>query len=68
MTDIEEIRARWQQALPFLDERGRRLFAANEAMAQGHGGVVAVSEATGAARSTIGRGMKELRRGHSEIG
>jgi hypothetical protein len=68
MTDIEEIRARWQQALPFLDERGRRLFAANEAMAQGHGGVVAVSEATGAARSTIGRGMKELRRGHNEIG
>jgi hypothetical protein len=68
MIDIEGIRLRWRQALPFLDERGLRLFAANEAMALGYGGVAAVSEATGIARSTIGRGMKELRRGHNEIG
>jgi hypothetical protein len=55
-------------ALPFLDERGRRLFAANEAMALGHGGVQAASTATGVARSTIGRGLKELRSGRNEIG
>jgi hypothetical protein len=30
--DIDEIRQRWQQVEQFLDERGRRLFAANEAM------------------------------------
>ena len=30
-----------------LDERGRRLFAANEAMAHGYGGVMATSGATG---------------------
>ena len=37
-----------------LDERGRRLFAANEAMAHGYGGVMATSGATGwrAAQST----------------
>ena len=68
MIDIDDIRLRWHQALPFLDERGRRLFAANEAMAHGHGSVVAVSEATGIARSAIGRGMKDLRRGRNEIG
>ena len=39
--DIDDIRLRWQQAAPLLDERGRRLFAANEAMAHGYGGVMA---------------------------
>ena len=66
--DIEDIRERWQQAEQFLDERGRRLFAANEAMAHGHGGVTATAAATGLARSTINRGIADLRSGHNEIG
>jgi DDE family transposase len=66
--DIADIRRRYRMALPFLDERGRRLFAANEAMALGHGGVQAASTATGVARSTIGRGLKELSSGRNEIG
>ena len=68
MIDIEAIRLRWQQAEPFLDERSRRLFAADAALAAGHGGVTAVSEATGVARSTIKRGIDELRSGCNEIG
>jgi len=44
-----------------LDERGRRRFAAAEALAAGRGGVQAVSQATGIARSTITRGLAELR-------
>jgi transposase len=44
-----------------LDERGRRRFAAAEALAAGRGGVAAVSRITGIARSTIGRGLAELR-------
>src|SRR3984893_4516154 len=48
---------------PALDERERRLFAASEARAAGHGGVVAVSRATGIARSTIDRGLADLRSG-----
>ena len=44
-----------------LDERGRRRVAAAEALAAGRGGVVAVSRITGIARSTIGRGLAELR-------
>jgi hypothetical protein len=58
--DVDEIRARYQQACKFLDERGRRLFAANEALALGHGGVTAASAATGLARSTIRRAIVEL--------
>ena len=44
-----------------LDERARRRFAAVEAKTAGHGGIVAVMRATGIARSTIGRGLAELR-------
>jgi hypothetical protein len=66
--DVDDIRWRRQQAEKFLDERGRRLFAANEAMAQGRGGVTATAAATGLARSTIDRGIAELRSGHNDIG
>src|ERR1700710_2244970 len=39
------------------------LFAASEARAAGHGGIAAVSRTTGIARSTIGRGLTDLRSG-----
>jgi len=39
--------------LPHLDERQRRLFAAAEARAAGHGGIAAVSRVTRMAASTI---------------
>ena len=68
MIDVDDIRSRWQQAEKFLDERGRRLFAANEAMAQGRGGVTATAAETRLARSTIHRGLAELRSGHNDIG
>lgn len=61
--DFDGIRHRFEALLPFLDERGRRLFAAAEARAAGRGGIVAVSAITGVARSTIGRGLRELRGG-----
>jgi hypothetical protein len=50
----------------FLDERGRRLFVANEALAHGYGGT-ATAAATGLARSTINRGIRELRSGRTGI-
>src|ERR1700704_6598342 len=53
---------------PLLDERGRRLFAANEAISLGRGGVTAVAVATGIARSTINRGVAELKAADNEIG
>jgi hypothetical protein len=60
MIDIAAIKARFEALAPVLNERGRRLFAASEAHAAGRGGVVAVSRATGIARSTIGRGLADL--------
>lgn len=58
--DSAAIRKRYDALSPNLDEKGLRLFAASEALAAGRGGIVAVSVATGIARSTIGRGLKEL--------
>jgi len=59
--DQGAIRLRYEALAPVLDERGRRRFAAAEALAAGHGGVSAVSRITGVARSTIDRGLAELR-------
>lgn len=52
---------RFEALDPLLDERGRRRFAAAEALAAGHGGVTTVARVTGIARSTINRGLAELR-------
>jgi hypothetical protein len=61
--DTAAIKARFEALEPVLDERERRLFSASEARAAGRGGVVAVSRATGIARSTIDRGLADLRSG-----
>ena len=63
MIDQDAIRARYNALGPFRNERDRRLFAACEARAAGRGGIVAVSRTTGIARSTIGRGLADLRSG-----
>lgn len=60
MVDREPIRQRWTSFGSKLDERGRRLFAAAEVRAAGRGGMAAVSEITGIARSTIQRGLLDL--------
>ncbi len=60
MVSWEAIRQRWEVFGSKLDERGRRLFAAAEARAAGRGGLAAVAEITGLARSTIGRGRTDL--------
>jgi hypothetical protein len=60
MIDEKAIRSRYGAVRGCLDEAGRRLFAAAEAHAGGYGGVSAVSRATKIARSTIGRGIKDL--------
>ncbi|MBV8242452.1 MAG: ISAzo13 family transposase [Hyphomicrobiales bacterium] len=63
MVDESAIRRRFEALAPVLDEHGRRRFAAAEAASAGYGGVIAVARATGIARSTIGRGLSELRAG-----
>ncbi len=61
MIDHAAIRLRYEALDTLLDERGRRRFAAAEALAAGRGGIAAVAGITGLARSTIHRGLAELR-------
>ena len=54
------IKAKYEALKPELDERGRRLWAATEALSLGHGGVATVARATGLAVSTVRLGKQEL--------
>ena len=67
MLDEAAIQLRYAALDPVLDERGRRRFAAAEAQSAGWGGVSALSRITGMARSTIGRGLAELRSAASDV-
>lgn len=58
--DTDAIRTKYNILQVEFDERARRMWAAAEAKALGHGGVTAVSKATGLAESTIRIGRKEI--------
>jgi len=58
--DSDMLQAKYSALAPVLTERSRRLWAATEARALGHGGIARVQRATGLARSTIERGIREL--------
>ncbi|HEY9625667.1 MAG TPA: ISAzo13 family transposase [Coleofasciculaceae cyanobacterium] len=56
----ETIQAKYEQLAPYLNETGRRIWAAVEALSLGHGGVTSVCRATGLSRTTIHGGIDEL--------
>lgn len=53
--------AQYERLHPFLDERGRRLWAANEAIGFGKGGIRAVAEALSMSPVTLILGVRELK-------
>lgn len=57
------LRRKYRSVRAVLTERSRRIWAASEAVALGHGGIGFVEKATGISRSTISRGMRELEAG-----
>jgi hypothetical protein len=58
--DGRTVHAKFRALAPMLTERSRRVWAATEAEALGHGGIAVVERATGISRSTIQRGLREL--------
>lgn len=58
---VSELKVKFDQLLPHLNERRRRLYLASEATALGHGGIGVVAVASGASTATITRGIFELR-------
>jgi hypothetical protein len=61
--DVATLQTKYTALSPVLTERSRRLWAATEARALGHGGIATVEQATGLSRSTISRGIRELESG-----
>ena len=61
--DLKTLHTKFSGLSPALTERSRRLWAATEAVALGHGGIALVERATGISRSTITRGIAELQSG-----
>jgi Rhodopirellula transposase DDE domain len=59
---MKSLQEKYELLRPELDERGRRLWAASEALALGRGGIITVARATGLAERTSRRGQGELRR------
>lgn len=59
---IDGLELKFNALVGDLDERGRRRWAATEAMALGYGGITAVSLATGLSDRTIRNGIEELHR------
>ena len=60
-TVVEWIRGKYVALVAELDERGRRRWAAIEAVSLGWGGIAAVAEATGISDRTIRNGVRELK-------
>ena len=60
---ITTLRRKYRAVRAVLTERSRRVWAASEAIALGHGGIGFVERATGISRSTISRGIRELETG-----
>ena len=63
MSTLPELRAKFRAIWSHLDERTRRLIAANEAKTLGRGGVSLVSRACGLSRKAIHKGIREIEAG-----
>src|SRR5258706_14591320 len=63
MSTEAEIKQRYERIAGELTERTRRLFAANEALSLGWGGISTASRATGLSRPVISAGIQELQGG-----
>ena len=60
MSTVAELKQKFRSVWPLLDERTRRLMAANEAVNLGFGGISAVHLACGLSRRSIAKGIREI--------
>ena len=61
MSILADLTRKFRSIWPLLDERTRRITAANEAMSLGFGGVSLVHQACGLSRQAISRGIREIK-------
>ena len=63
MSNLAELRQKFHSVWSLLDERTRRIMAANEATSHGYGGVSLVHRACGLSRKAIAKGIHEIEKG-----
>jgi hypothetical protein len=63
MDPLSALKRKLRSIWPHLDERTRRLTAANEALSLGYGGVSLVHRASGLSRKAITQGVREIKQG-----
>ena len=63
MRTVTKLRQKFASVWALLDERTRRLMAANEARTLGYGGISQVRRACGLSRKAIAKGMQEIEAG-----
>lgn len=63
MSTLAGLKQKFQAVWPLLDERTRRVMAANEALSLGFGGISEVHRACGLSRKAIAKGIGEIREG-----
>jgi Rhodopirellula transposase DDE domain len=61
MSERSRLRQKFGAVWSLLDERTRRIMAANEALSLGYGGVSVVHRACGLSRKAIAQGIREIR-------
>ncbi|MCX7050025.1 MAG: ISAzo13 family transposase [Candidatus Sumerlaeota bacterium] len=64
-SDAIELKNKFTRVWHLLDERSRRLMAANEARSLGYGGISQVRQACGLSRKAIAKGIREISEGTS---
>ena len=60
MTVAQTLKRKFARIWRHLDERSRRMLAANEALQEGHGGISRISRACGLSRVTITKAIREI--------
>ena len=63
MSPAAVLTRKFRRIWPLLDERTRRIMAANEAVGLGYGGVSKIHRACGLSRKAIGKGIREIAAG-----
>ena len=66
--DAISLKRKFTDVWQLLDERSRRIMAANEARSLGYGGVSKVRRACGLSRKAIAKGIREITDGNTTLG
>ena len=68
MDEILLLQRKFYDIWPLLDEKSRRLMAANEARSLGYGGISKIQRACGLSRKAIAKGIHEISEGSAVLG